>query len=132
MLSGVLEQIDNSDFPELDLVELNACPGGCVGGVMTVTNPYIAKARLQSLRRYLPVAPNQSFEKNVIPDYAMSDSPVEYVPERKLAEDRSEAIRMMSDIQEIRKTLPGYRLRLLAEHRRVRLLPRMLFAEMPR
>lgn len=73
---------------------------------MTVTNPYIAKARLQSLRRYLPVAPNQSFEKNVIPDYAMSDSPVEYVPERKLAEDRSEAIRMMSDIQEIRKTLP--------------------------
>ncbi len=102
----VLEQIDNSDFPELDFVELNACPGGCVGGVMTVTNPYIAKARLQSLRRYLPVAPNQSFEKNVIPDYAMSDSPVEYVPERKLAEDRSEAIRMMSDIQEIRKTLP--------------------------
>ena len=102
----VLEQIDNSDFPELDFVELNACPGGCVGGVMTVTNPYIAKARLQSLRRYLPVAPNQYFEKNVIPDYVMSDSPVEYVPERKLAEDRSEAIRMMSDIQEIRKTLP--------------------------
>ena len=28
----VLEQIDNSDFPELEFVELNACNGGCVGG----------------------------------------------------------------------------------------------------
>lgn len=103
---NVLEQIDNSDFPELDFVELNACPGGCVGGVMTITNPYIAKARLQSLRRYLPVAPNQSFMKDAIPDYVMSDSPVEYVPEKRLAEDRNEAFRMMSDIQAIRETLP--------------------------
>lgn len=102
---NVLDQIDNSDFPELDFVELNACPGGCVGGVMTVTNPYIAKARLQSLRRYLPVAPNQTFGDE-IPDYAMDSSPVEYMPERNLSDDRSEAMRMMADIQAIRETLP--------------------------
>lgn len=103
----VLDHIDNSDFPELDFAELNACPGGCVGGVMTVANPFVAKARLQSLRRYLPVAPNQSFDNDEIPDYAMLDSPVEYVPEKKLSESRAEAIRMMSDIQAIQKTLPG-------------------------
>ena len=102
---NVLEQIDNSDFPELEFVELNACPGGCVGGVMTVTNPYIAKARLQSLRRYLPVAPNQTYGEN-IPDYAMDSSPVEYMPEKKLSDDRAEAMRMMSEIQAIRETLP--------------------------
>lgn len=102
----VLEQIDNSDFPELDFVELNACPGGCVGGVMTVTNPYIAKARLQSLRRYLPVAPNQTFGNDAIPDYVMDSSPVEYMPEKNLSNDRAEAMRMMADIQAIRETLP--------------------------
>lgn len=103
---NVLEQIDNSDFPELDFVELNACPGGCVGGVMTVTNPYIAKARLQSLRRYLPVAPNQVFGSDSIPDYVMDSSPVEYMPEKNLSNDRAEAMRMMADIQAIRETLP--------------------------
>lgn len=54
----VLDQIENADFPELEFVELNACDGGCVGGVMTMANPYIAKARIQSLKRYLPVSPN--------------------------------------------------------------------------
>jgi hypothetical protein len=49
----VLDNIDNGSFPELEFIELNACHGGCVGGVMTVENPYIAKARLQTLRRYL-------------------------------------------------------------------------------
>ena len=51
----VLEQIDNEDINNLDYVELNACNGGCVGGAMTVANPYIAQARLQNLKRYLPV-----------------------------------------------------------------------------
>ncbi|MBR5797565.1 MAG: 4Fe-4S binding protein, partial [Clostridia bacterium] len=53
----VLDQIDSADITSLDFVELNACSGGCVGGAMTVANPYIAQARLQSLKRYLPVSP---------------------------------------------------------------------------
>ena len=60
----------------------------------------------------------------------MSDSPVEYVPERKLAEDRSEAIRMMSDIQEIRKTLPDIDCGSCGAPT-CAALPRMLFAETP-
>ncbi|MBQ4351564.1 MAG: 4Fe-4S binding protein, partial [Clostridia bacterium] len=55
----VLDQIDNEDITSLDFVELNACDGGCVGGAMTVANPYIAQARLQALKRYLPVSPNR-------------------------------------------------------------------------
>ena len=73
---------------------------------MTVANPYIAKARLQSLRRYLPVSPNTAHFNGEIPEFVVSSSPVEYVPEKKLAEDRNEAFRMMSDIQSIREMLP--------------------------
>lgn len=34
----VLDKIENGDFPCLEFIELNACNGGCVGGVMTVEN----------------------------------------------------------------------------------------------
>lgn len=101
----VLDHIENSDFPELEFVELNACNGGCVGGVMTVANPYIAKARIQSLRRYLPVSPNYHPSNDDVPvDVLMPD--VEYIPQTPLSEDRAEAMRMMACIQEIRKDLP--------------------------
>jgi len=101
----VLDQIENSDFPELEFVELNACNGGCVGGVMTVANPYIARARIQSLRRYLPVSPNIHPLSEDVPADMMLPG-FEYIPTAPLHEDRKEARRMMAEIQEIRKDLP--------------------------
>ena len=50
----VLEEIEDERIGELDFIELNACSGGCVGGVLCVENPYVAIARLQRLRKYLP------------------------------------------------------------------------------
>ncbi len=102
----VLEQIDNSDIPTLDFIELNACSGGCVGGAMTVANPYIAQARLKSLKRYLPVSPNKP-ASDWIPDKYFKEKGVEYNPHSRLSENRQEAMRMMSDIEEINKCLPG-------------------------
>ncbi len=54
----VLDQVENGNIPPLEFIELNACTGGCVGGVMAMQNPFIAKARLQGLRHYLPVSQN--------------------------------------------------------------------------
>ena len=54
----VLEELEDERIRELDFVELNACSGGCVGGVLCVENGYVAKARLQRLRKYLPVSQN--------------------------------------------------------------------------
>ncbi len=102
----VLDQIDNSDIVTLDFVELNACSGGCVGGAMTVANPYIAQARLQSLKRYLPVSPNRP-TSNWIPDEYFQEKTVEYNPYSLLSDDRKTAMRMMSDIESIRCELPG-------------------------
>ncbi len=102
----VLDQIDNSDITTLDFVELNACSGGCVGGAMTVANPYIAQARLQSLKRYLPVSPNRP-ASDWIPDQYFQEKTVEYNPYSLLADDRKTAMRMMSDIESITKELPG-------------------------
>ena len=47
----VLEELEDERIRELEFIELNACAGGCVGGVACVENAYVAKARLQRLRR---------------------------------------------------------------------------------
>ncbi len=107
-VSRVLDEIENGNIPALEFIELNACPGGCVGGVMAVENPFIAKARMQSLRRYLPVSENfLSKDENFIPeDYIFDDLP-SYNPITRLSDNLGESMRMMAQIQRLRETLPG-------------------------
>ena len=97
----VLDQIENGSFPQLEFVELNACTGGCVGGVLTMQNPFIAKARLQTLRRYLPVSQNflNGEDSKYIPDYYLFNELPEYLPISRLSSNLAESMRMMADIQ---------------------------------
>ena len=44
---GILEALEGGKLSHVDLIELNACYPGCVGGALAVENPFIAKARLQ-------------------------------------------------------------------------------------
>ena len=104
----VLDQVENGNIPPLEFIELNACSGGCVGGIMTMQNPFIAKARLQTLRRYLPVSQNfLSKEESYIPEsYIFNEIPT-YHPISRLSDSMAESMRMMADIQKLRDTLPG-------------------------
>ena len=104
----VLDQIETGNIPPLEFIELNACVGGCVGGVLTMQNPFIAKARLQTLRRYLPVSQNTipNGEKYINADYLFEELP-SYRPISRLGNTLAESMRMMADIQKIRATLPG-------------------------
>lgn len=108
-VNRVLDQLENGNISSLEFVELNACPGGCVGGVMALENPFVAKARLQTLRRYLPVS--QSFlsdeEREYIPEYYFFENLPTYRPIQRLSENFAESLRMMSDIQKLRDVLPG-------------------------
>ncbi|MBR5242389.1 MAG: 4Fe-4S binding protein [Clostridia bacterium] len=104
----ILDQVENGTIPPLDFIELNACTGGCVGGVLTMQNPFIAKARLQTFRKYLPVSQNTlSKDDTYIPgDYFFEELP-EYNQISRLGNSIAESMRMMADIQNIRSTLPG-------------------------
>lgn len=105
----VLDQIENGNIPPLEFIELNACTGGCVGGVLTIQNPFIAKARLQGLRRYLPVSQNfiPKDKENSLPEELLfNDLPV-YRPISRLSDSMQESMRMMSEIQKLKGELPG-------------------------
>ena len=104
----VLDQVENGNIPPLEFIELNACTGGCVGGVLTIQNPFIAKARLQSLRRYLPVSQNflsKEQEESFPEEILFNDLPV-YKPISRLSDSMAESMRMMSEIQKIKSDLP--------------------------
>lgn len=104
----VLDEIEKENFIGLEFVELNACPGGCVGGALAVENAYIAKARLQSLRRYLPVSLNHPTDIGAdgrLPDGVLWETGVDYSPVLRLDVNRVTAMKKMAQIQQISETL---------------------------
>ncbi|MBE6758898.1 MAG: 4Fe-4S dicluster domain-containing protein [Ruminococcaceae bacterium] len=106
-VNRVLDMIETGNMPQLEFIELNACPAGCVGGVMTVENPYIAQARLLTLRRYMPVSQNNIIDEQYIPEnYVIGQMPT-YEPISRLSANIGESIRLMADIQRMREQLPG-------------------------
>ena len=102
----VLDEIENGSMHDLEFVELNACIGGCVGGTLNVENPFVAKARLRSLRKYLPIAGNHIREEDALSDDIFYDCGIANDTVDKLAEDRSTAIAKMAEVEEIYKGLP--------------------------
>ncbi|MBQ9414070.1 MAG: 4Fe-4S binding protein [Clostridia bacterium] len=105
----VLDEIETGKLPQVEFIELNACDGGCVGGVMAVENPFIARARLQTLRRYLPVSQNfpEEEDKTAIPDSFFFGERPTFEPITRLSDSIIESLHMMSEIQRLTEELPG-------------------------
>ncbi|MBO1679039.1 [Fe-Fe] hydrogenase large subunit C-terminal domain-containing protein [Bittarella massiliensis (ex Durand et al. 2017)] len=101
----VLEDMEDEKFDRLDFVELNACSGGCVGGVLTVENPYVAKTKLARLRKYLPVACNRL--TTPIPDSFRWEKELTYEPVMRLDPDLAVALEKMEKIEAFAASLPG-------------------------
>lgn len=102
----VLDKIENGNIPPIDFVELNACTGGCVGGVLTIENAFISRNRLQTLRRYLPVSVS-SYTGEYIPENRFFNGMPSYKPLSRLSNSLGESMRLMARIQAIRADLPG-------------------------
>jgi len=101
----VLEDLEDDKFTDLDFVELNACSAGCVGGVLNVENPYVAKAKLKRIRKYLPVSCNHIGDE--VPREVKYDEMVEYRPVMELDANLEKAMEKMLHMQEIEERLPG-------------------------
>ena len=102
---NVLDEIENGTIKDLDFVEFNACNGGCVGGTLNVENPYIAKARVRSLRKYLPISRNR-VDGTEVADDVLSDADFFADVCGASMTDRMAAIKKMSQAEEIYRGLP--------------------------
>lgn len=101
----VLEDLEDEKYRDLDFVELDACAGGCVGGVLQVENPYIAKAKIKRLRRYLPVSKNHLTSS--VPQQMLWDTDLTYSPVMELGETRAERFDRYARMERILEQLPG-------------------------
>ena len=101
----VLEDLEDQKFADLDFIELNACCGGCVGGTLTVENPYVAKAKLGRLRKYMPVARTHLDEGTV--EELLFTKEVEYDPVFKIGSSIKESIAAMAKIEQLCAKFPG-------------------------
>jgi iron only hydrogenase large subunit-like protein len=109
-VSRVLEKIENGGFQNINFLEAQACVCGCVGGVLTSENPFIAKLKLDIVSEQSGEGNREEFEK------ARSAIPKEYyfLPDKiqsrqaiSLGADVREAMKMFQEIEKIRVELPG-------------------------
>lgn len=103
---NVLEELEDEKLNDLDFIELNCCTGGCVGGVLTVENPYVAKARIQRLRKFMPVSCNSLPEDFDLSEFGWTKE-LTPSPAMKLADNVITAMKMMTRLREIEARLPG-------------------------
>lgn len=107
----VFEDIEKGKLSNIDYVEALACTGGCVGGVLTVENSFLARRRIRILTEQSPVTDGQMSAA----EYVASLEDALFRHERKiqprepfaLADNMPEAIRRMKRMEAILADLPG-------------------------
>lgn len=103
----VLEDLEDEKFTNLKFVELNACSGGCVGGVLTVENPYVAEVKLKRLRKYMPVARSHIDMEESAEQIVPWTQEVEYEPVFSLGGNMMESFARLNRVEQLCKQFPG-------------------------
>lgn len=103
----VLESLENEKSKlDVEFIELNACPSGCVGGVLSVANPFVAMVKLNSLRKGLPDTLN-SLNNKEIPEHIKWNQSLDYKPVMELDTNILCAMEKLSEIDNIEARLHG-------------------------
>ena len=103
----ILEEIEDEKLRDIDFVELGACVSGCVGGCLTIENPYVSRTRVRQLRKYMPVSCNRIKDFDLDFDEYLWHKPIEFDPVLQLDQDLQKAMMKMQQICQIEKELPG-------------------------
>lgn len=102
---GVLEDLEDNKIHGLDFIEIDACTGGCVGGVLQVENPYVAKTKLKLLRKYMPVAGAHLNGANAASAYWTKE--IKFEPVFRLGSTPQESMEILQKVEAIAARLPG-------------------------
>jgi len=109
----ILEDVERGKLSDIDYIEAQACIGGCVGGVLTVENPFITRRRIRILATEGASEEerirNDELAREMLAreDWFHHDRPIEPRPTLKLDDDMATAIRKMEQMEQILDSLPG-------------------------
>ncbi|WAM30670.1 [Fe-Fe] hydrogenase large subunit C-terminal domain-containing protein [Caldicellulosiruptor naganoensis] len=111
----VLEEIENGRLNNIVYFEGLACSGGCVGGPLTIENPYVAKNRIKKWSSKLATS-SQVLEETtnqiinslgIKMEDLLFKKELEVNPVLELDSDIEEAMKKYERVNEILKILPG-------------------------
>lgn len=109
----ILEDVERGKLSDIDYIEAQACVGGCVGGVLTVENPFITRRRIRLLATAAAEEIERVKEEKLAQEilendeWFTHDKPLEPRPTLKLDDDMAKAIRKMEQMERILDDLPG-------------------------
>lgn len=106
-VNDILEQAIQGSLDDIDFIEALACPEGCLGGPLSVENPFIAKENLKNEIEKIKKNQAHSIKKHENIDEFVWKSTVEYRPIMRLDDDMMKALEKMSMIDEITEGLYG-------------------------
>jgi iron only hydrogenase large subunit-like protein len=109
-LISLFDEMEMGKLRDICFLECQACIGGCVGGALTVENPFVARVRLRKLAESLHTEVHTLQQ-----DYADLDAAslltmhgrMEPRPIMPLDADMLSAIRKMEQLEKINDALPG-------------------------
>ena len=109
----ILEDVERGKLSDIAYIEAQACVGGCVGGVLTVENPFITRRRIRIMANELAEETeggkpdDLSAEVFDHDEWFQHDRPIEPRPTLQLDTDMARAIRKMEQMERILESLPG-------------------------
>ena len=105
---GLLKELSDGKLDgDADFVEMNMCPGGCVGGVLNVENPFIARNRMRQLADKMKIPPATMEEYGLTEDFFIWDKAPEPSTSFQLDKNRFVAMQKLMKVEEYLKKLPG-------------------------
>lgn len=106
---SVLEEVELGRFDDIDYLECNSCIGGCVGGVLTVENSYVARVRIRDIAENNKCESEHDYNK-VLEEFKQGQyrflNKFEPRPIMQLDDDVVQAMRKLERLEETLKNLP--------------------------
>lgn len=103
------EDIENGRLRDIDYIECHSCPEGCIGGSLTVENPYVSRSNLIRLeKRYgdQPTRDREEIRKLYNEKYFFIERRLPEGPRKRLDENITKAIEKMRKKDAIYRNLP--------------------------
>ena len=104
---GLLTEMSDGKLDGADFVEMNVCPGGCVGGFHNVENPFIARNKMRQIAEKIKTPPATMEEFGLTTDFFLWDKEPEPITSFRFDSDVFAAMEKMMLVEEYLKKLPG-------------------------
>ncbi len=106
-----LEKVENEEIKDVNFLELRACDQSCAGGILTITNRFIASERLKNISKQSPENEHLYQEISDSKDFFRQHTPMEQIKPRsmlKLDENMARAMDKMEKARRLMCFLPGF------------------------